>query len=342
MQAWCGEYPLGVEWLHEDESGITVWAIINGEARTGITLFSLEDGVDNGSIINQRETRITEDDTIATVYARIEDLELNLIDVCLPRMADGTARLAPQGESRRRVFPQRKPEDGAVDWHWPAGRIHNFVRAQTSLYPGAFIQVGGEKVIVWRAFFHSLRPASASTECLEQNGYRDFGFSTKSLTNRRVSMFSFSTIPQIDPAMPKTWPGKVFMCIDIGWASDKVLAHTLDRLEGTGAAATFFVTRSTPLLDRIRRSPQFELGIHPNSNSFLDQSERRSGDARTIVRRRLPIVPESKTVWSHSLNQSSWARPCRSTGCTKTRECAPRGFEIFNELDGGGARWTLA
>jgi methionyl-tRNA formyltransferase len=49
------------------------------------------------------------------------------------------------------VFPQRTPDDGQVDWSWPARRVYDFVRAQTRPYPGAFILVNGERVQVWRA-----------------------------------------------------------------------------------------------------------------------------------------------------------------------------------------------
>ena len=50
-----------------------VWAIINGEEKTGITLFQMDSGVDTGPIIGQLEEKIREDDTIATLYDRIED-----------------------------------------------------------------------------------------------------------------------------------------------------------------------------------------------------------------------------------------------------------------------------
>jgi len=126
-----------------------VWAIINGESRTGISLFQLGDGVDDGPILGQAETEITAIDSIATLYARIEDLGLALIDRHFPQLAAGTAVLTAQDESRRRVFPQRGPEDGVIDWQQGAARIHDFIRAQTRPYPGAFTPVGLEKLTIW-------------------------------------------------------------------------------------------------------------------------------------------------------------------------------------------------
>ncbi len=128
-----------------------VWAIINGEPRTGITLFQLSDGVDDGPIYAQAEETIRDEDTIATLYSRIEEHGLALLRDTLPRIAAGTAHAVPQDLNRRRAFPQRSPEDGRIDWSWPARRVYDFVRAQTKPYPGAFAFFRGEKLHIWRA-----------------------------------------------------------------------------------------------------------------------------------------------------------------------------------------------
>lgn len=128
-----------------------VWAMINGEERTGITLFQLGDGVDDGPILGQAETPISADDTIATLYARIEDLGVELLRRHVPGLAAGTAPLVAQDESKRRIVPQRGPEDGVIDWSLPASRIHDFIRAQTRPYPGAFAMMSGRKVTIWTA-----------------------------------------------------------------------------------------------------------------------------------------------------------------------------------------------
>jgi methionyl-tRNA formyltransferase len=128
-----------------------VWAIINGEKRTGISLFQMSDGVDDGPLLGQAATEIADDDTIATLYARIEDLGVELLRTRLPLLADGTATLQVQDESRRRRVPQRSPEDGAIEWQWPARRVYDFIRAQTKPYPGAFAACGQQRLTIWRA-----------------------------------------------------------------------------------------------------------------------------------------------------------------------------------------------
>jgi len=126
-----------------------VWAIINGEQRTGITLFKMNDGVDAGSVYAQFSTPIFPQDTIATLYARIEDLGVDLLEKTLPEIAVGRIVPIPQDESLRRVFPQRSPEDGVIDWTLPASKVYDFIRAQTRPYPGAYTICGELRLSVW-------------------------------------------------------------------------------------------------------------------------------------------------------------------------------------------------
>jgi methionyl-tRNA formyltransferase len=128
-----------------------VWAMINGEHRTGITLFQMDDGVDTGPIVGQAEEAIEDRDTIATLYARIEERGLALLRETLPRLATGLAVLRAQPLAGRRIVPQRAPEDGWIDWTKDSQFIDRFVRAQTRPYPGAYAIRGGERIAVWVA-----------------------------------------------------------------------------------------------------------------------------------------------------------------------------------------------
>lgn len=114
-----------------------VWALIIGESKTGITLFQVDDGMDSGPIVGQKEEPTYPNDTIATLYRRIEDRGLELLKESLPRLAAGTFRLTAQDASRQRVLPQRSPENGWIDWNQDADIIARFIRAQTRPYPGA-------------------------------------------------------------------------------------------------------------------------------------------------------------------------------------------------------------
>ncbi|MBM3336475.1 MAG: hypothetical protein FJY60_02095 [Betaproteobacteria bacterium] len=110
----------------------------------------MDEGVDSGPIAGQKEEPIQPDDTIATLYARIEERGLELLRDSLSQIASGPLKLRKQDENKRRVAPQRSPEDGQIDWTMDAIYIDRFVRAQTKPYPGAFTTMVGKPLHIWR------------------------------------------------------------------------------------------------------------------------------------------------------------------------------------------------
>ena len=74
-----------------------------------------------------------------------------MIDKYLPMVVNGKAKLKIQDEKKRKIYPQRSPKDGEIDWNMPSIKIENFIKAQTKPYPGAFTIINGKKVIIWDA-----------------------------------------------------------------------------------------------------------------------------------------------------------------------------------------------
>jgi methionyl-tRNA formyltransferase len=128
-----------------------VWSIINGEKKTGVTFFYLSDGVDNGDIIAQEEFIITKRDNINKILNKAEKASINILKNYLPLIAEGKAPRIQQNNSLATIYPQRKPEDGKIDWSKSIFEIYNFIRAITKPYPGAFTFIENEKIIIWKA-----------------------------------------------------------------------------------------------------------------------------------------------------------------------------------------------
>ncbi|MCB0429406.1 MAG: methionyl-tRNA formyltransferase [Flavobacteriales bacterium] len=128
-----------------------VWAVINGERESGVTLFHMEDGVDDGDVVGQEAFEIGADEYIRDVLAKAEQASVRLVEKYVPRILAGDAPRIPQDPAAATVYPQRKPEDGQIDWSWDAEKIFNFIRAQSKPYPGAFTFVEGKKVTIWQA-----------------------------------------------------------------------------------------------------------------------------------------------------------------------------------------------
>ena len=115
-----------------------VWALINGDAVVGSSLFALGDGMDDGDIFDQVEIDVGPDEHIASVSTRIEGEWVERLPQVWTRALAGSLEGRAQDHGEATYSAQRKPEDGRIDWTWPARRIHDFVRAQSAPYPGAF------------------------------------------------------------------------------------------------------------------------------------------------------------------------------------------------------------
>lgn len=127
-----------------------VWAMIDGQKETGVSLFKLDDGVDDGDIIEQEQFEIEPTDTINEVYIKATFASKNI----LKRVFDDVnyqVNFKVQDKSQIQVYPQRSPKDGEIDWSWDNKRISNFIKAQTKPYPGAWTKIGNKKVIIWSA-----------------------------------------------------------------------------------------------------------------------------------------------------------------------------------------------
>jgi len=96
----------------------------------------------------------------------------------------------------------------------------------------------------------------------------------------------------------------IFLTFDIDWACDEVIAETIELLEQEKISATIFVTNDSPILKRMRCNEVIELGIHPNFNNLFDGINKEKGTEK-IVKELKEIVPEAKSIRSHSLVQSS-------------------------------------
>lgn len=127
------------------------WGLINGEKEWGITFFYLEPGVDHGDIITQKKFAISMEDTCKTVYEKCTNAAVEILNEYLPKIQAGEAPRIKQDDSKATIFKRRKPEDGLIDWNKTSEQLHNWVRALTHPYPGAFTFYKGKKIFVWKA-----------------------------------------------------------------------------------------------------------------------------------------------------------------------------------------------
>jgi methionyl-tRNA formyltransferase len=129
----------------------TVWAMINGEDHTGVTLFEIAEQMDAGDIVAQERVPIGPDDTIAVVLKRVTQTYLDLLEQNLDDLINGTGPRRPQKHCHATFTCKRLPEDNQIDWTASSENIYNLVRAVSAPYPGAYTYLSGRKMLVWSA-----------------------------------------------------------------------------------------------------------------------------------------------------------------------------------------------
>lgn len=126
------------------------WAILHGETETGATLHAMNEKPDDGAIVDQFAVPILPDDSAREVFDKVALAAELVLWRSLPALLDGSARLRPQQPIPGQYFGARKPEDGRIPAAIGARALHDFVRALTHPYPGAFADIDAGRLTLWR------------------------------------------------------------------------------------------------------------------------------------------------------------------------------------------------
>lgn len=131
--------------LHRGSSAIN-WAIINGDAETGLSIFWPDRGIDTGPILLQKTTPIGPDDTVANVYFdRLFPMGVEAMAESVRLVEAGTAPRIEQDHRLATYEPPCRDEHAEIRWHQPATVIHRLIRG-TNPQPGAWTMFAGEKL----------------------------------------------------------------------------------------------------------------------------------------------------------------------------------------------------
>lgn len=126
------------------------WAIINGEEKTGCSVFFLEDKVDTGKIIKQEETPIGENETTGDVYSRLKIMGSDLLLNCVHAIAEDSYTTCEQDDAKATPAPKLFTEDCYIDFNNSAQTIHNKIRG-LSPFPTAWAELDDLKFNMYRS-----------------------------------------------------------------------------------------------------------------------------------------------------------------------------------------------
>jgi len=114
-------------------------AILNGDKKTGVTIILMDEKMDHGPILAQRELEflISKKYTYLELSQELAVKGANLLLETIPRWVSNEIKPMPQDESKATYTKILKKEDGEIDWSKPAEKIERKIRAFNP-WPGTF------------------------------------------------------------------------------------------------------------------------------------------------------------------------------------------------------------
>lgn len=126
------------------------WAVMNGEDKTGCTIFFLDEQVDTGKIIKQKDIPIGDNETTGDVYSRLMEIGSSvLLDAINEIQSDSYSALI-QDDDKATPAPKIFREDCHIDFNLSVKKVHNKIRG-LSPFPTAWAILDGEKVNIYRS-----------------------------------------------------------------------------------------------------------------------------------------------------------------------------------------------
>jgi len=126
------------------------WAIINGEKITGITIIKLNQRMDAGPILMQKEVPVKENDDSIILEDKLRTLGAGLLMDALKDIKDKTFKLTEQNENNAVMAPKLKKVNGYINWAGSAQDIRNLVRGCLP-WPGAFTYYKSKLLKIFKA-----------------------------------------------------------------------------------------------------------------------------------------------------------------------------------------------
>ena len=132
------------------------WAVANGEPVTGATTMRIDEGLDTGDMLLQRELVIAPDQTAEDIFPLLAAMGAPLMVETLEGLETGTIAVKKQDSAYATLAPILKREDGHIDFERTAMEIYNRWRGFQP-WPGAYTSFRGKKLTLHRMMPMELR-----------------------------------------------------------------------------------------------------------------------------------------------------------------------------------------
>ena len=113
------------------------WAIINGETKTGVSTFFIDEKIDTGNIILQEEIPISEDETVGGLHDKLMIIGSKLVVKTIQLISENTIKTTKQPEIEIKSAPKIFTETCKINWNANVNSIYNLIRGLNP-YPTAW------------------------------------------------------------------------------------------------------------------------------------------------------------------------------------------------------------
>ncbi|MCP9200276.1 methionyl-tRNA formyltransferase [Gramella sp. GC03-9] len=121
------------------------WAIINGEQKTGVSTFFLDEKIDTGNLIEQKEITIDESENVGSLHDRLMEIGAKLVVSTLEKIQRNEIEPRPQPNTGDlKPAPKLNKENTKIDWEKPVSTIYNHIRGLNP-YPAAWCMMESAK-----------------------------------------------------------------------------------------------------------------------------------------------------------------------------------------------------
>jgi methionyl-tRNA formyltransferase len=142
------------------------YAVMNGEAVTGVTVIKINSKMDGGDIIAQQACPIPDDMTSVELRLQLARMGAELLSATLPRIKDGHYSLQKQDEALVTYAPKMHKDLGHICWEKTAREIHDLVRG-VQPWPGAFTFWRGNRLKILEAVSADAQAKGKTGEIVE-------------------------------------------------------------------------------------------------------------------------------------------------------------------------------
>lgn len=116
------------------------WAIMNGEEKTGVTTFFIDEKIDTGEMILKKELEVGEDETVGELHDRLMVLGAQAVSETINSIKNDNVSTMKQPMAETKSAPKLYPENCKVNWNAPLDTVYNHIRGLNP-FPAAWSEI---------------------------------------------------------------------------------------------------------------------------------------------------------------------------------------------------------